>query len=111
MLTVKKISLETEKYGDGYECTVKYQIGDKSYNTVEITLPTTATREIIDLVVRKATEALSIDGSGVRVAGEPLPLVEPVPDPEFAEVEEYVPTAAPMAEAAIPTAPVAEESF
>jgi hypothetical protein len=88
MLSVKDIALATERYGDGYECTVTFQVGDASYNTTKVKLPVAATREIVDLVIRRAADTLTVVSSAVRVAGEPLPLIEEAPAPEFAEVAE-----------------------
>jgi hypothetical protein len=95
MLSVKDIALATERYGDGYECTVTFQVGDASYNTTKVKLPIAATREIVDLVIQRATETLTIVSSAVRVAGEPLPLVDEAPAPEFAEVDEAPPASGP----------------
>ncbi|WP_375249510.1 hypothetical protein [Sphingomonas sp.] len=90
MLKVKDITLATERYGDAYEGVVTFQVGDQNYNTVKVTLPPAATREIVDLALRGAIEVVATADTTVRVAGEPLPLraADPI-DPKFAEVEEF----------------------
>ena len=72
MLSVRDIALATERYGDGYECTVTFQVGDASYNTVKVKLQPEATREIMDLVIQRATETMTIVSSTVRVASHCL---------------------------------------
>jgi hypothetical protein len=101
MLSVKGISLAPEKYGEDYECIVTFHVGDASYNTTKVNLPTAATREIVDLVIQRAIETVAVVKSAVRVTGEPLPMIEEAPAPEFAEVDEAPP--------APPAANVAEE--
>lgn len=111
MLTVKDINLTTERYGDGYECVVNFQVGDQIYNTVKVKLPPAATREIVDLTIKRATETVAVVGSTVPVAGEALPLIEPdLPeDPDFAEVDEFTPVPCPVP--ADDYSPTAQESF
>ncbi|NIJ18459.1 hypothetical protein FHS95_000128 [Sphingomonas naasensis] len=90
MLKVRQIDLGTERYGDGYECTVTFQVGDHVYNTVKVKLIPEATREIVDNIVEHAVEMLKITTDSVPVAGEQviLPLIDESPAPEFAEVDE-----------------------
>lgn len=108
MLTVKTVHLEPEKYGTALQCAVTFQLGSLAYNTVKVPLSPEATREIVDLIIKQATQALTVTGSEIAIAGEPLALAEPdVPeDPDFAEVVEAASTFAPAPAYTLP-----EEAF
>lgn len=82
MLTVKNVSVATERYGAGYQATVTFQVGPQAYSSVELKLTPEATREVVELMVAKATAMLTVVPSEIRIAGEPAPA------PEFAEVDE-----------------------
>lgn len=90
MLKVKQIDLGTERYGDGYECTVTFQAGEHIYNTVKAKLTPEATREVVELAISRATSMLTVETADVQIAGEfkPIPLIDEAPAPEFAEVDE-----------------------
>ena len=87
MLKVNDISVARERHGDAYECVVSFQVGDMSYNTVKVKLPPDATREVVDMVIGKATETLTVVSSDIKVSGEFVE-IPPIADPEFAEVDE-----------------------
>lgn len=82
MLTVKNVIVVTERYGDAYQATVAFQVGPQAYSTVDVKLTPEATREVVELMVAKATAMLTVVPSQIKIAGEPLPT------PEFAEVDE-----------------------
>lgn len=90
MLQVNNISVGSALYDAGYETTVEFQVGDKSYSTVKVKLTPEATREIVEAIVAKASAMLVVVPTNIKIAGEPfmVPLVDEAPAPEFAEVEE-----------------------
>lgn len=95
MLKVKDIKLADGRYGEGYTCTVEFQVGDYSYNTVSVDLPAEATRAVVDLVIKRAMVMVTVDDASVRIAGDPVPVNEDcIARPEFAEVEEPAPAPA-----------------
>lgn len=75
MLKVKDIVL-VDTYGKGFACTVKFQIGDLSYNTVAVPLPPDAVREIVSLAVERATVMLAVLPDDIRVEGDIPPLAD-----------------------------------
>lgn len=121
MLTVKNVSVATERYGDAYQATVAFQVGPQAYSTVDVKLTPEATREVVELMVAKATAMLTVVPSQIKIAGEPLPTpefaeVDEVPVPELDERGEAVPVPAflhdePAVEAAPAPANTEEEPF
>lgn len=90
MLQVNNVVVASGPYGAGYEATVEFQVGDKSYSTVKVKLTPEATREIVEAIVAKASAMLVVVPTDIKIAGEPemIPLVDEPPAPEFAEVDE-----------------------
>ncbi|WP_156397752.1 hypothetical protein [Sphingomonas sp. Root50] len=111
---MKNVAIGTEKYGEGYECSVTFQIGDLSYNNVTVKLTPEATREVVEMAIARAAIMLAVVDTDVVIAGEfkPLPMIAQPEPPEFAEVDEYVaPAAAPDGDDTLPTPVSAEESI
>lgn len=97
MLKVISVTVGPEKYGTDIVTVVKFQIGDRGYNTTEITLDPAVTRKIIDLAVINAASHVAAISSEVKIAGE-MPEV-PMTDAEaFLEVDEPAPVPTPTPE-------------
>jgi hypothetical protein len=78
MLTVKDVTLDNGRYGEGFTCAVSFQIGSQSYNTVKIELLPDATRSVVELAISEAKAMLAAEASDIRIKGEAEPSAEPV---------------------------------